>query len=120
MGGSIIIDKKNHCIWSAGTQAFLPITDLTRRRFTPSEEQAFAETYAPLEEGFTFIALDDLSKSDFCVFYCRCNAAYLGSQQNEPSYQLSPQFRDGILKLWSELLEQMRTDPRFDPALCAE
>ena len=113
MAGAICIAKGS--AWSVGSVAFDVIVRLTRQELMRSKEEGLIEEiYAPLEQGFDIIALDDLDGPQFCRFFAHSRTAFLAYRSGQTCAELPYKCDEGVMKCWLELLETLERDSRFD------
>jgi hypothetical protein len=112
MAGTIHISDS--LVWSAGTIAFETIADVTRGRFTDSERDSVPEVYAPLDQGFGFIAIDELNLNAYRLFCRRCDEAYQECVERNNCPNVPQEFYEGVMECWREFLDLMSKDDRFD------
>jgi hypothetical protein len=111
MAGSIIINEGT--IWSVGSQAFYPIVERVRAAFPAGCERLAEAIVAPLEQGFSFIALDELSAQEFCCIVALVDAQYSFCVNSNVRCGLPEEFYDTIMACWRELLTLLKADPRY-------
>ncbi len=112
MAGTIHISESS--IWSAGTIAFASIAGVTRSRFTDSELESVYEAYVPLEQGFNFLAIDELNVSAYRLFCRRCMEAYQECIRQNACPDVPQEFYEGVMDCWREFLDLLSKDDRFE------
>jgi hypothetical protein len=93
--------------WHVGSHAFLPIVERLRAAYgsRPKAEEIFS----PIDEGFEFMTLDELSAEEFRDFemVSRSGLDSLNTDQALPSGE-----REFLASAWSELQRLLALDPR--------
>jgi hypothetical protein len=112
MSGTIHINEDD--IWTSGTVAFLSIVERTWQRLNASEQGTLEEAYSPLRQGFEFIALDELDKEAFGVFFRSCSSAFEAFKENRSTSDLPDELFNGVVECWDEFLNALKKDDRFD------
>ena len=109
MAGSIIISDEN--VWTVGSHAFTPLMERLKESFCADAamlEEA-KEVFAPLDEGFEFISLKNLSSIAFRQFAAACKLERHAIQIDSMLSNTTLQTLDLCL---SGLLSQLEADSR--------
>lgn len=114
MGGAFIFP--NGEIFSLGSHGFYPIVDRVRAAASTDESRMIEPIVRPTDEGFDFLALDEeIAPLAFHAFYGIASREYARCTASNALAKMHPDFYDGIIAAWSELLRRMRADPRSAP-----
>ena len=111
MAGSIVISRKN--VWTIGLHWFTPVIERLRAAYPSILGGENAAIFSPMEEGFDFINVENLSQENFMNFV-HIVEQQLTQFSNDNSIDKNWQIVLG--KSWKNLLDQLRQDPRYKAA----
>ena len=107
---------RNGEVFSLGNHGFYPIVDRVRASASPDESGMIEPIVRPTDEGFDFLNLDEeIASQAFRAFYRIAYREYARCAESKEAAKMHPDFYDGIMAAWSELLRRMRADPRYGP-----
>ena len=102
MAGAIIVAKNNGVPLSS--VEFDYIIRKISQRFKGCETSVKSEIYSPVDEGLSFISLEEQSIEGFNAFFRAASIAYENEMREQPlSVHRSS---------WEELMMALRSDPR--------
>lgn len=107
MAGSVIISPDN--VWSVSSHVFHPLMDKIRSQYAQSglAKGEIDSQFSPLDEGFEFISLEDMSA--YCRFLTECKKL---KQTIDDDKGMTGGVHDTLSSCLDDLLRQLAEDSR--------